>query len=418
MFSKSQDLREIKQKADEAFLKQKWKKALELYDQYASANAFDARVVQRMAELERKLGNGDASFKRYKQLADYFVAQGFWAKAMAISSILTELDPSDTSFQNKIAKHLSNERKSIVKHTDEIIELKPEEESFEIQNNSLGEKTLPHQNIPLFSDLSAQEILSVMSRLNHKNFKENEYILKEGDVGQSMFIIGEGLVEINTHGAHNEKIILNRLKGGDFFGEYGLITQKPRSANVQARTDVEVLEITRTDFDVIANQYPSIWLVLEKHLKERLIKTICQKSSVFKHLNESDQVFLSELVEEKKYQAGEAIFKEGDEGQAMYFIKSGKLSVSIQEGASRVEIAHLNAGDFFGEMALISGQKRSATVRAQSEAELFVLEKENAKRLFKQNSQLTANFISAIKERNKDKAQTLEAYKEATLSLV
>lgn len=78
----------------------------------------------------------------------------------------------------------------------------------------------------------------------------------------------------------------------------------------------------------------------------------------------------------RRYQAGDVVFSEGDPADFVYFIESGKVSIFLHEFTNRVEIGQRSAGSFFGEMAVISQGKRTATVAAIADTTLIVLDKE------------------------------------------
>ena len=75
--------------------------------------------------------------------------------------------------------------------------------------------------------------------------------------------------------------------------------------------------------------------------------------------------------------AGEVVFEQGEEGDRLYIVKSGVLEVvaSPSDGAEPVPVAYMGAGEVLGELALLTGSRRTATVRAPEKAELFILEK-------------------------------------------
>jgi CRP/FNR family transcriptional regulator, cyclic AMP receptor protein len=83
--------------------------------------------------------------------------------------------------------------------------------------------------------------------------------------------------------------------------------------------------------------------------------------------------------------AGAAIFREGEPGCSMFIVKSGDLIVTAAgaPGDPPVRLRHLGAGDFFGEMTLIEMQPRSATVRAESDTELFELRARDLYEIYK-----------------------------------
>ena len=81
-------------------------------------------------------------------------------------------------------------------------------------------------------------------------------------------------------------------------------------------------------------------------------------------------------MELKKYRNESLIIKEGDEADALYIILSGKVKILKEIDDENIEIAQLEEGSFFGEMALISNSLRSASVESVGETELFVITKE------------------------------------------
>ncbi len=80
---------------------------------------------------------------------------------------------------------------------------------------------------------------------------------------------------------------------------------------------------------------------------------------------------------ERHVPKGEMIFKEGDIGEEMYFIRKGKVKISKGEEAHEKVLAILKDGDFFGEMALIDGSPRSATATAIEDTDLLIIDKDS-----------------------------------------
>ena len=83
------------------------------------------------------------------------------------------------------------------------------------------------------------------------------------------------------------------------------------------------------------------------------------------------------LFTEKKlrFKSGEVIFNEQDEGDKMYFIESGRVKMVMNAGDSEIILATLDSGDFFGEMALVTGNKRMASAITITDCRLNTMDR-------------------------------------------
>ena len=84
---------------------------------------------------------------------------------------------------------------------------------------------------------------------------------------------------------------------------------------------------------------------------------------------------VSDITFERTYEADELIFEEGQPGAALFLILDGKIAIEVYRETSTTRLAVLEGGAFFGEMALLSGEPRSATVQAKQDVELYALGK-------------------------------------------
>lgn len=435
------DLRKLRQKADEAFTKNDWKKALELYRDFALASPFDVRVTQRMGDLYRKTKQVPAAIVEYKRAANYYVAEGYWAKAIAMNKLLLEVAPDDADVRDQIARLYAKQAERKPEAAIEVaheravpfatgltygneIDLDPwghePYEKVSTPVHTLGEPVRQAVKIPLFSSLTPEEFVSVLQRLTIRRFPEGALVCEEGDLGHSMFVLSEGIVEVFTRDRDGTRITLARLTGGSFFGEYSLLTERPRNASVSAKTEVEALEITATDLDAIAAAHPGVRAALEQYLQRRMVQTIMAKSPVFHVLDEAERAELSERMTARPVRAGETVMREGDLGEEMYFIKSGSVALTSDRPIGAIAIATLRPGDFFGEMGLLSGKPRTATAKAAEDTELFCLTRVAAAKVLRGNRDVLVLLQSKMKERARETYETLESYAEAqhTLSLV
>ncbi len=141
-----------------------------------------------------------------------------------------------------------------------------------IDARSLDERSKMLSKLVLFEQLEEHEIKDLAADMNLRDFSSKEKLIAQGDAGESMFILSEGLLEvfINTNGADQE-IRVGQISPGEFFGEMSLLTGEPRTATIVAATDVVAHEITKDNMTKILTQRPEIAEVISKVVAHRRV---------------------------------------------------------------------------------------------------------------------------------------------------
>jgi hypothetical protein len=111
--------------------------------------------------------------------------------------------------------------------------------------------------IPLFSQLSMQEFIDVAVVLERRSVKAGTVIVREGEPGDSMFIVSTG--EANaTREKDGEPVTVATFSDGDFFGEMAVLSGEPRTATVTAVKNTELLELSRENLHKIFSKHPDV----------------------------------------------------------------------------------------------------------------------------------------------------------------
>lgn len=122
-------------------------------------------------------------------------------------------------------------------------------------------------------------------------------------------------------------------------------------------------------------------------------------------------VQMSEIGTVLNKRSGDIIFNEGDSGQEMYVVISGKVEISIQQESKSIILGQLEEGDFFGEMSLLEDMPRSGTAKAVMATQLVVLQQESFQQYMTSDSELAWRVMNGLSTRlrnqNKDFAQRL-----------
>ncbi len=115
-----------------------------------------------------------------------------------------------------------------------------------------------------------------------------------------------------------------------------------------------------------------------------------KNTGIFRELSDQDLEDLAAHMTGRDYPAGVTILREGTRGSTMFIIRSGEIEIKKRKPELGIDltIARLGAGDIFGEMALLTGAARSATVIAVTAAKVLVLKKEDFDSLVLQNPRI------------------------------
>ena len=128
--------------------------------------------------------------------------------------------------------------------------------------------------------------------------------------------------------------------------------------------------------------------------------SVFQRASLFAELEESDLQALSRLAAVKQYPAGASILREAEPGDLFFVLVRGEVKVYVDSSDGReVVLTHLQAGDFFGEMALFDDETRSASVSALTDSELVVIARPDLLSLLEHDFSLSRKILKTLSAR-------------------
>ena len=127
-------------------------------------------------------------------------------------------------------------------------------------------------DIDIFRPFKKSEVLELLNGVSMGLYKSQEKIIRQGDDGESLFIILEGTVEIWIEIAEGKEIEVARMGPGKIFGEMSLLTGEARTATVISTTECRLIEITKEDFAPLVAKYPSFAEELSGVLVDRKLR--------------------------------------------------------------------------------------------------------------------------------------------------
>ncbi len=145
------------------------------------------------------------------------------------------------------------------------------------------------------------------------------------------------------------------------------------------------------------------------------IETAISNVDLFALLSDEARSRVAVGARERRFAAGETIVREGDRGSSMFIVQAGRLGVSAHGTVGESQrLAVLEAGTAFGEISLLTGETRTATVRALTEANLLEIDKATLAPILRENPSIVGMLELTMKERRKKATDALEAAKGDT----
>jgi CRP/FNR family transcriptional regulator, cyclic AMP receptor protein len=129
---------------------------------------------------------------------------------------------------------------------------------------------------------------------------------------------------------------------------------------------------------------------------------------VFSTLSPEELEHVAQVAMPRRFQAGEIVFKEGDEGSTCYVVRSGRARAVREHPDGRsITLAHFGPGDIFGEMAMLDGDRRSATVESIDETDAIAILSTDMHRLLREYPDISVKLIAALGRRLRDTNERL-----------
>jgi len=214
----------------------------------------------------------------------------------------------------------------------------------------------------LFMNLEDKNLHIVVEAMEELKVPRGKKVIQEGDQGDFLFVVEEGKLDC-TKKDGDKDVHLKTCETGDVFGELALMYNCPRKASVVSTTECKLWKLDRETFTHITSS------AAEARRKQQM--EFLRSVDLLDALSDYDVSQISDAMQTVKKSSGEDVVKQGDPGDALYFVKEGTLTVN-KDGK---EVLKYGPKSYFGELALLSAWHgvRSATVTATSDVTLLSL---------------------------------------------
>jgi NTE family protein/lysophospholipid hydrolase len=224
-----------------------------------------------------------------------------------------------------------------------------------------------------FADLLVDDLAAVVE---HARLEPGEVLIRQDEPDADLFLILRGRVRVHVEHPDREPTILEEIGAGGVTGEMALLTGQRRSATVVAIAPTDVARLGRADFERLAASHPrALQQFLERILprlqRNQLVRMLTE---LFGEMDAAALAAIEQHLDWIQLPGGRELFHAGDSGDEVFIVINGRLRVVIDDGkgAERVleEVGRCGA---VGELALLTGEPRAATVYAVRDTDLLRL---------------------------------------------
>lgn len=284
------------------------------------------------------------------------------------------------------------------KFTLRVAEVRPREPAPEAGTAPISsdDLDLPFEGL----ELGPEERRQLAERMERRHYGPGVTIVRQGEPADALYVVTSGEVEVWSESAGTERLLAH-LGPSSYFGEIGLLQGVPRTATVRSTQDaagVDVLAIDRETF---------LELVSEHDLVSEEIAELARRRAISRQLAESLPGMTPEMLsrlgerfERRTIAAGDDIVREGDPADHFFVLARGQAKVvhPVANGAP-VEVARLDAGEFFGEIGLLQGGRRTASVVAADEVDVLALDRDGFRAMMDDSAPTNARIAARVAER-------------------
>jgi CRP-like cAMP-binding protein len=274
------------------------------------------------------------------------------------------------------------------------------------------------RKIPVLNALSDKELKQIINAPGNNivEFKPKETIIRESEVGDCMYVILEGAVNVLIRGEGGgmigREINIATLRPGDFFGESSLNpdTTGRRKASVRAYLPTKLFKIDKQHVhvgvsDTTTGPRSAATTVPRARSADNEVKQLMKDMRMFERLKEEELATVDTWAEVIKLDPGEFVIKESEKGDCLYVVLSGSVEIfTFDENDKIVVLAEHLRGDYFGEQALLPGSsgERTAYARTNGPTRLIKIPKAYFRLILNRDSELSTALKKIADARTKE----------------
>jgi len=228
----------------------------------------------------------------------------------------------------------------------------------------------------LFNSLEEKELKTVIDSFEEKRYKAGQNVITQGEEGDVLYLVDSGDLDCEkVFKAGDPPTHLKVYHPGESFGELALLYNAPRAATIRAKTDAICWALDRECFNNI---------VKDAAVKRReSYESTLKKVDILKNIDPYELGQICDALKPQTFNKGDYIIKQDDRGDVFYILDEGNAHAEkvFEKGQPAQSVKDYKSGDYFGELALLKGEPRAASIIADTKCKCLSLDRMAFKRL-------------------------------------
>ena len=254
----------------------------------------------------------------------------------------------------------------------------------------------------LFKDLDEDVLKDLSKDVSWVSLEPGENLFYQGDQSDSTYLVIDGLLKVAVNVDDGSELFVGETKPGQLVGEMGVFTGQSRTASIYADKNgsaAGLVKIPGAGFHRIAATNPDSLAKVGETIRQRLFRN--QLAEMLPNLfGELDEETFNDIEAEAEWvqiSRGDVLIKQGDPGDSMYILIRGRLQVrvTIEEGV-QIVVGEITPGESVGEMAMFTGETRTADVAAVRDTALVKFHKAGFDRLMEKYPNVIRQITNII----------------------
>jgi predicted acylesterase/phospholipase RssA/CRP-like cAMP-binding protein len=288
------------------------------------------------------------------------------------------------------------------------------------ENGPIGEDG-SIESLKMFENLGRIALQDIAGSIQWIHVDKGQTLFRQGDAADAMYMVRDGMLHAYLENERCGSTLVGEMGPGSLVGEIALLMGGRRSATVVAAERTTLGRLGAAEADAIIARNPEMKNGILDIIRKRLRRTQWLKllPAYFGEIDREKYVLIEPRFEWVHLPRGEVLFAAGDAADCLYFLVHGLLHVVSRDASGTEEaIGAIFRGEVVGEMAILSGEKRTATVRAVRDSDLVRLTKTGFDEINRVYPGATMAILMTIVNRLRERGRTPRRSTAVTIALV